>query len=130
MPQLKATAPVIALGLMAVAAVLLVTSEQGFAVPVRAQTGSWAADHAQWAMKIAKGTSKLDWGGSEEFMADDAARIASNQANIFDPEYGQTPPPVNKGYLDEIEQAQGEQTQETIDNAALAMVRSICSCLV
>jgi hypothetical protein len=134
----KATAPVIALGLLAVAAVLLVTSEQEFAVSVRAQAGSWTADHKPMrldgisaafstkkrALKIAKGT-KLDWGGSEEFMADDAAKIASNQANIFEPKYGQTPPPVNKGYLDEIEQAQGEQTQETIDNAALAAVSDV-----
>ena len=128
----------IALGLLAVVAVLLVTSEQEFAVSVRAQAGSWAAEHKPTrldgisaafstnkpALKIAKGT-KLDWGGSEEFMADDAAKIASNQANIFAPEYGQTPPPVNKGYLDEIEQAQGEQTQETIDNAALFSVSNV-----
>ena len=113
----------ISLGLLAVCAVLLVTSEQDFAVSVRAQAGSWGADHKYKAgLKIAKGTSKLGWGGAEEIMADDAAKIASNQANIFDPEYGMTPPPVNKGYLDEIGQAQGEQAQETIDNAAIAMV--------
>lgn len=112
----------ISLGLLAVCAVLLVTSEQDFAVSVRAQAGSWGADHRyKSGLKIAKGT-KLDWGGSEEYMADDAAKIASNQANIFDPEYGMTPPPINKGYLMEIGQAQGEQAQETIDNAAIAMV--------
>ena len=60
-------------------------------------------------------------------MADDAAKIASNQANIFEPKYGQTPPPINRGYLIETEQAQGEQTQETIDNAALAAV-SLAGC--
>ena len=122
---LKSTAPMIALGLMAVVAVFVVASEQAPAVSVRAQAGSWAADHSGMKMakmNIAKRTSKLDWGGAEEYMADDAAKIASNQADIFDPEFGQTPPPINKGYLDEIEQAQGEQTQEVVDNAALARV--------
>ncbi len=136
----KATAPVIALGLLAVVAVLLVASDHEFAVSVRAQAGSWASEHPpirldgisarfstkKPAMNIVKGT-KLDWGGSEEFMADDAAKIASNQANIFEPKYGQTPPPINRGYLIETEQAQGEQTQETIDNAALAAV-SLAGC--
>jgi len=116
---LKATAPVIALGLIAVASVFVVASEQPSAVSVRAQAGSWGSDHPR--LKIAKGTSKLDWGGAEEYMADDAAKIATNQANVFDPQYGQTPPPINKGYLDEIEQAQGEQAQEVVDNAAIAM---------
>merc|ERR1712127_1163269 len=99
----KATAPMIALGLMAVVAVYVVASEQSPAVSVHAQAGSWAADHTGMKMNVAKRTSKLDWGGAEEYMADDAAKIASN-----------------KGYLDEIEQAEGEQTQETVDNAALA----------
>lgn len=111
----------IALGLIAVASVFVVASEQPSAVSVRAQAGSWGSDHPR--LKIAKGTSKLDWGGAEEYMADDAAKIATNQANVFDPQYGQTPPPINKGYLDEIEQAQGEQAQEVVDNAAIAMVR-------
>jgi hypothetical protein len=126
----KATAPMIALGLMAVVAVYVVASEQSPAVSVRAQAGSWVADHTGMKMakmNIAKRTSKLDWGGAEEYMADDAAKIASNQANIFDPEFGITPPPINKGYLDEIEQAEGEQTQETVDNAALARVSCACT---
>jgi len=56
-------------------------------------------------------------------MDDDAAKIATNQANVFDPKFGRTPPPINKGYLDEIAQAQGEAAQEVVDNAAIAMVR-------
>jgi hypothetical protein len=118
---LKATAPVISLGLMAVLAVLLVTSEQSQVMSVRAQAGSWAADHP--GLKLATGTSKLDWGGSEEFMDDDMVKVASNQGNLF--EYGMTPPPINKGFLDEMEIAQGQQTQETKDNAALAMGEEI-----
>ena len=75
--------------------------------------------------KMAKGTSKLGWGGSEEFMTDDAFKVASNQGDVFNPIYGMTPPPINKGYLDEIEEAQGLQAQETADNGALAMGEEI-----
>ncbi|MGB1602622.1 MAG: hypothetical protein ACPIOQ_58370, partial [Promethearchaeia archaeon] len=118
------------------------------AASVRAQVGSWSADH-KWSeqlgrdsykrslstmdklraipagFKIAKGTSKLGWGGSEEFMTDDAFKVASNQGDVFNPIYGMTPPPINKGYLDEIEEAQGLQAQETADNGALAMGEEI-----
>jgi hypothetical protein len=122
----------IALGLMATVAVLLVTSEQPLAVSIRAQAGSWSSDHKYLPsdprarlklMNIAKHTSQLEWGGSEEFMTDDAATSAGHLGNIF--EYGMTPPPINKGYLDEIAKAQGEQAQETKDAAALAMVSVI-----
>ena len=144
----KATTPVIALGLMAVVAVLCVSSGQDAAASVRAQVGSWSADH-KWSeqlgrdsykrslstmdklraipagFKMAQGTSKLGWGGSEEFMTDDAFKVASNQGDVFNPIYGMTPPPINKGYLDEIEEAQGLQAQETADNGALAMGEEI-----
>ena len=54
----KATAPMIALGLMAVVAVYVVASEQSPAVSVRAQAGSWAADHTGMKMNVAKRTRR------------------------------------------------------------------------